>query len=479
MKVIPTEIPDVKVIEPRVFKDARGYFFESFSERQFRSEVADVRFVQDNESMSEGPVVRGLHFQTGEHAQAKLVRVVEGAVLDVAVDLRPESPTFGRSVAVELSAANHRQLFIPRGFAHGFALLSDKAVFQYKCDNYYCPEAEDGIAWDDAELNISWPHTGEEAQLSAKDADRKSFRQWREENAVAATAGASGRRRILVTGGDGQLGRALRREAASSPHAFYFTDVAELDITSERQIADVFATFRPDTVINCAAYTNVDRAEDEPELARLLNAEAPRLLAEACRRHDALLIHVSTDYVFGGNCVNTPIEPDAEPAPTGVYGVTKLEGERNIAASGCRHVIVRTAWLYSEYGANFVKTMLRLFSERDRLQVVCDQIGTPTYAPDLASALMAVADASPAESAVYHYSNEGATSWYDFACEIRRLSQSTGCRIGACTSEEFPTKARRPSYSVLSKNKIKADLGIEVPYWHDSLALCLANLLKL
>lgn len=473
MRVIDTEIDGVKIIEPRIFKDSRGYFYESYSERNFQKDVAPVTFVQDNESLSERGVVRGLHFQRGEHAQAKLVRVVEGTVLDVAVDMRPASPTFGRYVAVELSAHNQRQLFIPRGFAHGFSVLSPVAKFQYKCDNYYCPEAEDGIAYNDAELNIDWRIDPSEAEISEKDANRPTLREWLE--AEKKTHLEPLKKRILVTGANGQLGMSIRRISRTLPYNYLFTDVNELDITSAQDVERVFTEFRPDIVINCAAYTNVDKAESDTSMARKLNSEAPGILAGASKRHSAHLIHISTDYVFGQAMLNTPIEETTPPAPLGVYGMTKLEGEELVKASGCKYTIIRTAWLYSEYGKNFVKTMLRLMSEKRSLKVVADQTGTPTYAADLAAVILAIA-ANPQKSTTYHFSNLGTATWYDFASEIKRMANIKDCDVLPCTSAEFPSQVQRPSYSVLSKNKITREYGISIPYWRDSLALCLANL---
>lgn len=475
MKVTETPIKGVKIIEPRVFHDSRGYFFESFEEREFRREVADVHFVQDNESYSEGPVVRGMHFQRGEHAQAKLVRVVQGRVLDVAVDLRPGSPTFGRHVAVELTDENKRQLFIPRGFAHGFAVLSPAAKFQYKCDNYYSPEAEDGISFADPALGIDWHRDLSQAVVSDKDSRRPTLAEWLAAQKPAEET--STLKRILVAGANGQLGLSLRRLAENDSREFLFTDVAEMDITSADSINRVFAEFRPNVVINCAAYTSVDKAESDIATARKLNSEAPGLLANAAKKHAAHLIHISTDYVFGQSSLNTPIEETTPTSPIGVYGMTKLEGEEMVKAAGCSYTIIRTSWLYSEYGNNFVHTMLKLMSERPELKVVNDQTGTPTYAGDLAAAILRIA-ADPGRSTTYHYSDLGTATWYDFAREIQRLGGRDTCRVRPCTTAEYPTPAARPAYSVLSKDKIQRDFSLDIPYWRDSLQVCVENLNK-
>lgn len=287
---------------------------------------------------------------------------------------------------------------------------------------------------------------------------------------------------ILVTGANGQLGRSLRRLASDSSDRYLFADVAgedllRLDITDAGAVESFVREQRVEAIVNCAAYTNVDRAEEEPHAAESLNAGAVATLAEAMRTVGGVLVHVSTDYVFDGRgCI--PYREDAAPGPQSVYGRTKLAGEEAVRASGCRHVILRTAWLYSEEGNNFVKTMLRLTAERPRLQVVFDQIGTPTYAGDLAAAIYDIIQrrAYEGREGTYHYSNEGVCSWYDFARAIAELSGRTSCRIDPCHSGEYPTKAVRPSYSVLDKSRFKEAFGLEIPYWRESLARCLVGL---
>ena len=307
--------------------------------------------------------------------------------------------------------------------------------------------------------------------------------------------------RVLVTGGCGQLGMSLRRvipSEASVSHDWVFTDIVDapdtlpLDITDLAAIRAMVAEHQIDTIINCAAYTNVDAAEDNEPLAELLNARAVENLALAMKEVGGLLVHISTDYVFGGEVYNTPCREEMAGVPTGAYGRTKLHGEEAILRSGVRHVIIRTAWLYSEYGKNFVKTMLRLTAERPSLKVVFDQVGTPTYAGDLAAAIVHIlqqAEVSPegasalliapggdTSACIYHYSNEGVCSWYDFAKTIAEYSGHSACDIQPCHSDEFPSKVKRPSYSVLDKSKIKAAFGLSIPYWTDSLKKCIRNL---
>lgn len=279
---------------------------------------------------------------------------------------------------------------------------------------------------------------------------------------------------ILVTGANGQLGNEMRIVSKGSSDHYIFTDVEELDILDKQAVMDIVKNDQIQIVVNCAAYTNVDKAEDEPEIAEKINATAVEYLAEACNDNDATLIHISTDYVFGGNDGNTP-RKEQEPAnPTGAYGRTKLNGEEAIKKVGCNSIIIRTAWLYSKFGNNFVKTMLKLTSERDYLKVVFDQIGTPTYALDLANVIFKIIEERRYNDlkGVYNFSNEGVTSWYDFAKEICDLSGNK-CDIRPCHSDEFPSKVKRPSYSVLDKTRIKKELNITIPYWRDSLKKCI------
>lgn len=283
---------------------------------------------------------------------------------------------------------------------------------------------------------------------------------------------------ILITGANGQLGNAMRLASRHSKDNYIFTDVAELDITDAAAVARMVRDNDVNVVVNCAAYTNVDRAEDDADFAELLNATAARNLADAVKANDGTLIHISTDYVFGGNTGNTP-RGENEPAnPTGVYGVTKLHGEQQIAESGVKALIIRTAWLYSEVGKNFVKTMLNLTATKPELKVVFDQAGTPTYAQDLADAIFDIIEnrKMAGNEGVYHYSNEGVCSWYDFTKMIAEMAGNTGCDIQPCHSDEFPSKVVRPSYSVLDKTKFKETFGLRIPYWTASLRKCLKNL---
>ena len=282
---------------------------------------------------------------------------------------------------------------------------------------------------------------------------------------------------ILITGANGQLGSSLRRLGGVSPHNYLFTDVAELDITDAGAVLRAVREQGIDVIVNCAAYTDVEKAEEDEARADLLNHKAAGNLAAAAKETGATLFHVSTDYVFDGTA-HTPYTEDGTPSPLGAYGRTKLAGERAVMASGCRYLIFRTAWLYSEYGNNFLKTMLRLTSERDTLQVVFDQIGTPTYAGDLALAIFSIIESEryAGNEGVYHFTDEGVCSWYDFATEIAAAAGHDSCHIIPCHTSEFPTKAARPAYSVLDKTKIKTTFQMDIPHWREAMIYCLKQL---
>lgn len=318
---------------------------------------------------------------------------------------------------------------------------------------------------------------------------------------------------ILVTGANGQLGNEMRILAKDSADTYIFTDVLDaseesiamlkrlagddintetehLDITNLDAIREVVKRENVEAIVNCAAWTNVDGAEDPDkyDLVELLNAKAPENLAIAMKEANGLLVHISTDYVFGGDPYNTPCKEDQKGTPTGVYGLTKLHGEQKIQATGCNYVILRTAWLYSEFGKNFVKTMLNLTATKPQLKVVFDQVGTPTYALDLANAISTIIEdyiklcnLNPeswnyVKSGIYHFSNEGVCSWFDFTKMIAEYAGNTTCDIQPCHSEEFPSPVKRPAYSVLDKTKVKEVFCVKIPYWKDSLEICINDM---
>ena len=287
---------------------------------------------------------------------------------------------------------------------------------------------------------------------------------------------------ILVTGANGQLGNEIQKVSKHSQDHYIFTDVCEgyekLDITNLDAIRQMVVQFDVKCIINCAAWTNVDAAETAGDIVEQLNAKAPENLAMAMKEVGGLLVHISTDYVFGGDPYNTPCREDQKGSPTGVYGQTKLHGEQRILATGVKHIIIRTAWLYSEFGKNFVKTMLSLTATKPQLKVVFDQCGTPTYAGDLADVIYDIIENRKFDNneGIYHFSNEGVCSWYDFTKVIAQMAGHTTCDIQPCHSDEFPSPVKRPAYSVLDKFKIKDTFGITIPYWTDSLRKCIAAL---
>ncbi len=287
---------------------------------------------------------------------------------------------------------------------------------------------------------------------------------------------------ILVTGANGQLGNEIQKVSKHSQDHYIFTDVCDgyekLDITNLDAIRQMVAQLDVKCIINCAAWTNVDAAETAGDIVEQLNAKAPENLAMVMKEVGGLLVHISTDYVFGGDPYNTPCREDQKGSPTGVYGQTKLHGEQRILATGVKHIIIRTAWLYSEFGKNFVKTMLSLTATKPQLKVVFDQCGTPTYAGDLADVIYDIIENRKFDNneGIYHFSNEGVCSWYDFTKVIAQMAGHTTCDIQPCHSDEFPSPVKRPAYSVLDKSKIKDTFGITIPYWTDSLRKCIAAL---
>lgn len=280
---------------------------------------------------------------------------------------------------------------------------------------------------------------------------------------------------VLITGANGQLGNEMQVLAKENPqHTYFFTDIQELDICNEEAVVSFIDHNAIDLIVNCAAYTAVDKAEDDPGLCDRLNHVAPGYLARAAQSRKAAMIQVSTDYVFDGTA-HLPYTEDEPTCPNSVYGSTKLAGEQAVMDGCDRAVVIRTAWLYSIYGNNFVKTMLRLGQERESLGVIFDQIGTPTYAHDLARAICAIINRGIVRG-IYHFSNEGVCSWYDFTVAIHRIAGITSCKVSPLHTAEYPAKAPRPNYSVLDKTKIKTTFGIEIPHWETSLAECIAKL---
>lgn len=452
MDIKKTNLDGVFTVEPKLFGDDRGWFTESFRADKLRDAGVDVDFVQDNHSYSKSKgVLRGLHFQNFPYAQSKLVRVVRGAILDVAVDIRKNSKTYGKHIAVELSAENKKQLFIPKGFAHGFLTLTDDTEVLYKTDEYYSPKHDRSINYADKKIGIKW---GEQnPTLSQKDRDAKPLDQ----SDVNFDA------RVLVTGAKGMLGRDIMKMLKQKGIPCVGIDIADADITNEKQTFSCIKKHAPTAIIHCAAYTATDKAEDEREKCFAINVTGTANVAKAATSIGAKLVYISSDYACGG-VGTTPMTEEYKPTPTNYYGETKLAGEK-MAQEFCKKTfVVRTSWVFGRYGANFVTTMLRLAKEKPELNVVSDQVGSPTYTVDLARLII---DMIFTDSyGVYNASNEGFCSWYEFAKEILK---SHSIPIHAVTSDKYPVKGVRPLNSRLNKDKLTANGFTRLAPWQDAL----------
>lgn len=472
MKKIETNLKDCYVLEPDKFGDERGYYSPFFiEENNVKNGLTLKTIAQGARSMSAKGILRGLHFQEDPLCQAKLVECISGEVLDVVVDLRKDSPTYKKWFSIHLTPENGKQLFVPRGFAHGFVSLKDNTLFQYLVDNDYKPSHEDGILWNDPELGIDWElekNGIEEPLLSPKDAVRQKLSE--------VNPNFYMHKRYLVTGCKGQLGYDIVRELNSRGiYDILALDVDDMDITDERIVNKVITEYRPEYIFHCAAYTAVDKAEENPELAHKINVEGTKNIATAARNIGAKLFYISTDYVFDGNNVDK-YNPSDEPNPMSVYGKTKLQGELE-ALKNEKTFVVRTAWVFGINGNNFVKTMLNLSEKYSELKVVDDQIGSPTYTVDLARLLV---DMSETENyGIYHATNDGFCSWAEFAEYILKDTNTTVKKV---TTEEYYKPqykkaeeenrklyiAYRPRNSMLSKDKLEENGYYKLDDWHNA-----------
>ncbi|MDW7657233.1 MAG: dTDP-4-dehydrorhamnose reductase [Bacillota bacterium] len=455
MNIIKTDIEDVLIIDPKVFGDYRGWFTESYSRKAFNAAGIDIDFVQDNHSMSaQKGTLRGLHFQTNPKAQTKLIRCTKGKILDVAVDLRKGSPTYKKWTGVELSEENKKLLLIPKGFAHGFLTLTDHAEVQYKVDEYYAPECDRSIRFDDPDIGVAW---GIDAPiLSEKDIKAPLLRDSDVDFSL----------KFMVTGADGQLGHDVISKLKEMELDVIAPGLAEFDLTNPEQVRHYISSEKPDVIIHCAAYTAVDKAEDEKDLCYAVNAEGTRLIAESAQKINARLLYVSTDYVFDGSG-DEPHTENQETDPVNYYGLTKAQGEKIVREKVKRHFIVRTSWIYGINGNNFVQTMLKLAKTRSEISVVSDQVGAPTYTKDLAEFIVNLVQTD--RYGTYHGVNEGYCSWYEFARAIFANFQ-IDMQVRPISTAEYPTKAKRPLNSRLSKdNTDRAGLR-RLPHWEDALS---------
>ena len=465
MKKIETELLDCYILEPERFGDERGYF-ESVTKEQLE-ELGFKGIYQVSNSKSGKGIVRGLHFQKDPYCQAKVVRCHRGGVLDVVVDMRKDSETYGQYTSVELTPENGRMLYVPRGFAHGFVALSDDTLFEYYVDNKYMPRMEGGILWNDPALGINWDEIFEkygidEPVLSAKDKDR---------NTLAECDVEFFRRpkRYLITGCAGQLGHDIALELQERGETEILAlDRNEMDITDKEQVMKVVKGFKPDVIFHCAAWTAVDKAEDEVEAVEKVNVEGTRNLVDASIEVGAKIIYMSTDYVFDGKKEGYYTEED-EVNPMSVYGRTKYEGEQEIRRNP-NHFVTRISWVFGLNGNNFIKTMLKLSDSKTELNVVDDQVGSPTYTIDLAKLLVEMAQTD--KYGTYNVNNEGYCSWAEFAKYIMESNGKT-TKINPVTTEEYleltgTKQAYRPRNSKLSKDKLEAAGFERLPSWQDA-----------
>ena len=454
MNIIKTDIEDVLIIEPKVFGDHRGWFTETYSKNKYKDLGIDIEFVQDNHSMSaQKGTLRGLHFQTNPKAQLKLVRCTKGKILDVAVDLRKGSSTYKQWVGVELTEDNKRQLLIPKGFAHGFLTLTDNVEVQYKVDEYYAPECDRSIRFDDPEIGVDWGI--EDPILSEKDLKAPLLKDSDVDFSL----------KFMVTGVNGQLGHDIVIKLNELGLEVVAPGRDEFDLTNSDQIHRYIMKEEPDVIIHCAAYTAVDKAEDEKEVCYAVNVDGTRSIIEAAKEINAKVVYISTDYVFDG-LGEEPHEEDKETNPVNYYGFTKEQGEKIVKEIITNYFIVRTSWVYGSNGNNFVKTMLKLAETKKEISVVSDQIGAPTYTKDLAEFIASLVQTN--SYGTYHGVNEGYCSWYEFANFIFNIL-GIKIKVNSISTKDYPTKAKRPLNSrLLKENTDKAGIN-RLPQWEDAL----------
>lgn len=468
MKKTATNLLDCYILEPDKFGDERGYFSPYFIQNNLE-QLGFKKVVQTNRSMSSKGVLRGLHFQKNPYCQAKIVEVIKGRAIDVVVDMRVDSPTYGQYTYVELTDSNNKQLFVPRGFAHGFVALEDDTVFQYLIDNDYAPKMEAGIAWNDPTININWDRIMrengiEKPLLSPKDQKHPTIL----ENKVIFKRNPE---KYLITGYNGQLGYEIKKELLSrgvKEENILATDIGEMDITKKDEVMKIVNEFKPDVIYHCAAWTAVDKAEDQKELVEKVNVLGSKNMSEAASSVGAKIVYLSTDYVFDGTKEGL-YKPEDEVNPKSVYGETKFLGEEEIRKNP-KHFIARISWVFGINGKNFIRTMLNLANNHKELTVVDDQIGSPTYTVDLANLLV---DLSQTDNyGTYHVTNEEYCSWADFAKYIFEYNHKD-VKVKPVSTEEYlritgTKQAYRPRNSKLDKSKLD-EIGLHrLPTWKDA-----------
>ena len=465
MEIIETSLKDCYILEPKRFGDERGYF-ESVTKEDLEALGFNGIYQVSNSKSGKG-IVRGLHFQKDPYCQAKVVRCQRGGVLDVVVDVRKDSPTYGEWTSVELTPENGRMLYVPRGFAHGFVALKDDTLFEYYVDNKYMPRLEGGILWNDPSLNINWDeifakYDIKEPVLSGKDKVRETL----DESNVVFTRTP---KKYMVTGITGQLGHDIVKELHErGEYDIYAPTEHELDITDREKVLEAVKSYKPDVIFHCAAWTAVDKAEDMEDKVRSINTEGTKNLVDASIDAGSKIVYLSTDYVFDGKKEGV-YEVDDKVNPMSVYGKTKYEGEEEVRRNP-KHFIGRTSWVFGINGNNFIKTMLKLSDSKKELNVVDDQIGSPTYTVDLARLLVEMAETD--KYGTYHTTNEGYTSWADFAEYIFDVN-GKDVKVNHVSTEEYleitgTKQAYRPRNSRLSKDKLTENGFEKMPTWQDA-----------
>ena len=465
MKKLETSLLDCYLLEPNRFGDARGYF-ESVTEKELQ-ELGFNKIFQVSNSLSSKGIIRGLHYQKNPYCQAKVVRCHKGAVLDVVVDLRHDSETYGKWESFELTEENGRMLFVPRGFAHGFLALRDNTLFEYYVDNEYMPKYEDGILWNDKEINITWDeifkkYQIEEPLLSDKDKVRDSLKDKKVDFQRRP-------KKYLITGFKGQLGYDLKKELnLRGENHVLALDIDSMDITNREQVMNIVLEYQPDVIFHCAAWTAVDKAEDMEDKVYDVNVNGTKNLVDASIEVNAKIVYMSTDYIFDGKKDGIYTEEDT-PNPQSVYGKTKYLGEEEIRRNP-KHFITRISWVFGINGNNFIKTMLKLSETHDELNVVDDQIGSPTYTVDLSKILVEMVETD--KYGTYNVNNEGYTTWADFADYIMK-SNNRKTKINKVSTEKYleitgTKQAYRPRNSKLSKDKLEKNGFNKLPTWQDA-----------
>ena len=475
MKKIETELKDCYILEPDRFGDDRGYFSPYFIDKNL-DKLGFRKVVQANRSKSAKGVVRGLHFQKDPKCQAKIVEVIKGSAIDVVVDIREDSPTYGKFTAVKLTDENNRQLFVPRGFAHGFISLEDDTIFQYLIDNDYAPKMEGGILWNDPDLGIDWDKMFKENGIEKPIlSDKDQVHPRLKDNKVKFTREYDGRaaEKYLITGYKGQLGYDIKRELLKQgikEENILAIDKDEMDITNREEVMKVVGEFKPDVIFHCAAWTAVDKAEEAKDLCHAVNVTGTKNLTDASIENDAKIVYLSTDYVFDGKkALDDMYDVNDEKNPMSIYGLTKYLGEEEIKRNP-RHFITRISWVFGINGNNFIKTMLKLSENHSELNVVNDQIGSPTYTVDLAHLLVNMAKTN--KYGTYHANNEGFVSWADFAKYIFEINNKD-VKVNPVSTEEYlkisgTKQAYRPRNSKLSKESLDEAGFDRLPTWEDA-----------